>query len=180
MQSEKLLVWVDLEMTGLDPQRDVILEMATIITDNNLEIIAQGPEFVIHQPEEYLERMNDWVRKTHTASGLIEQVRASKISVTEAEQQTLDFIQQYCKKNTAPLCGNTVHQDRAFIRTYMRSIDEYLHYRIIDVSSVKELVRRWYPQNPKKDFVKPENHRALEDIKGSIVELAHYRMNFFV
>ena len=168
MQQENYLVWINLEMTGLNPQRDAILEIATIITNNNLEIIATGPEIIIHQPDSVLQGMGEWVRKTHQKSGLTEAVKKATTTLESAQQQTLNFIATHCKAHSAPLCGNSIYQDRAFLRNHMPAIDQYLHYRIIDVSSVKELVRRWYPTSKVKDFKKPDNHRALEDIKYSI------------
>jgi len=177
MNKEQNLVWIDLEMTGLDPARDVILEIATIITDSQLKIVAEGPSLVVHQPEDALSGMNKEVKEMHTKNGLIEKVRASKISAQEAEQQTLDFIKQYCKKNTSPLCGNSVWADKGFLKQYMPTINDYLHYRIIDVSTVKELVLRWYPEHP--EYEKGETHRALDDIRESIEELKQYRSTFF-
>jgi len=180
MISDKNFVWIDLEMTGLNPDVDVILEIATIITDEQLNIIDQGPHLIIGQFEEKLAVMNDWVKKTHTKSGLLDKVRASTVLVEEAEEQTMNFITQYCKAETAVLCGNSVWQDRAFMRKYMPRIIEYLNYRLIDVSSIKTVVRRWYPQSPQKDYKKDDKHRALDDILESIQELKHYRRYFFV
>jgi oligoribonuclease len=177
--SEKYIVWIDLEMTGLDLATDVILEIATIITDNNLAIIARGPSLVIHQPDAVLENMNSWCKEHHGKSGLTEAVKQSKMSLQEAEAQTLEFIKSYCKQATAPLAGNSVYQDRAFLVRYMPTLIDYLHYRIIDVSTVKELARRWYPNDPLVNFKKQETHRALTDIEESIKELDHYRQNFF-
>lgn len=176
---DDLLVWIDLEMTGLDPNKDSILEIATLITDNNLGLIAKGPELVIHQSNTVLEAMNDWCKKQHGKTGLTEAVRASTISLEEAERQTLEFIQTYCKKESSPLCGNTVYQDRAFLRKYMPKIDQFLHYRIVDTSSVKELVKRWYPKDPLTEFKKSDTHRALADIQESVNELKQYRDAFF-
>lgn len=173
------LVWIDLEMTGLDISRDTILEIATIITDNQLNVLAEGPSHVIHHTEETLAIMDAWNQKHHGQSGLINAVRASEMSMIAAEDAALIFIQAYCKKNTAPLCGNSVWQDRIFLRKYMPRLEEYLHYRIIDTSSIKEVVKRWYPESPHANFVKAENHRALEDIVQSIEELKHYRAYFF-
>lgn len=174
------LVWIDLEMTGLSLEKDVILEIATVITDNNLNIIACGPSIVINQSNILLDSMDQWNLEQHTKSGLFTEVQASSISVNDAQQMTLDFLKQYCEKNTAPLCGNTVWQDRLFLHKYMPLIDNYLHYRIIDVSSIKELIRRWYGKNPENMFIKPENHRACEDIKYSIEELKFYKNKFFL
>ena len=173
------LVWIDLEMTGLDPQHDVILEIATIITDNNLNIIATGPALIIHQPDHLLGAMNEWCIQHHTKSGLVAAVRASTTTSAQAEQETLDFIGQYCLPQTAILSGNSIFQDRAFLARYMPSIINFLHYRILDVSTVKELARRWYPTDPNNRFEKKETHRALTDIQESINELNHYRKHFF-
>jgi len=178
MQHDDYLVWMDLEMTGLEPDSDTILEIATIITDGNLNTIAEGPNLVVHQEESVLERMGDWCKQHHADSGLSERVRQSKLSMQDAEQQTLDFIAQYVKKGTSPLCGNSIHQDRRFLVPYMPNLEAYFHYRNIDVSTVKELVRRWYPkvERPKKQ----EEHLALADIRESIAELTFYRQQFFV
>lgn len=173
------LVWIDLEMTGLDPSKDVILEIATVVTTNNLELIAQGPNLVIHHPEEVLSQMDDWNKKHHGASGLLDAVRDSTITLELAQEQTLAFIAEYAQKNLSPLCGNSVWQDRRFLQKYMPLVDDFLNYRIIDVSSIKEVIKRWYPDDPYENFVKTENHRAAEDILQSIEELAHYRDYFF-
>lgn len=172
-------VWIDCEMTGLEIQKDVILEIATIITDVNLEIIAEGPELVIHQAERHLHDMIPIVKEMHEKSGLIEDVKASQMSLELAEQLTYDFIAQHCKKNAAVLAGNTVWQDGLFLRKYMPRISNYLHYRIVDVSSVKSLVHQWYPKDPYINFTKTKSHRALADIRESIAELKHYRKYFF-
>lgn len=172
-------VWIDCEMTGLEIQKDVILEIATIITDINLEIIAEGPELVIHQSDRHLHEMIPIVKEMHEKSGLTEDVRASHISLEEAERQTFEFITQYCKKNEAVLAGNTVWQDGLFLRKYMPRISQHLHYRIVDVSSVKCLVQQWYPKDPYINFTKTKSHRALADIRESIAELKHYRKYFF-
>jgi oligoribonuclease len=179
MQNNNYLVWIDLEMTGLNVETDVILEIATIITDNDLKIIAEGPRFVIHQSNEVLKTMHPWCVEQHGKSGLTEAVKKSTITEREAQEKTLEFIKEYCFPNTAPLCGNSVYQDKIFLRKYMPLIDRYVHYRIIDVTSIKECVRRWYPSNPATEFKKPETHRAMDDIKESIKELMHYRINFF-
>lgn len=179
MQSSNYLIWLDLEMTGLDPVRDAILEIATVITDNNLQIIAEGPSFVIHQPQETLSLMDAWNVKQHTESGLVDKVRQSTTTIAEAEQQTLQFLKQWCLAQTSPLCGNTVYQDRSFLRAYMPSLNNFFHYRLIDVSTIKELVQRWYPQHPQAFYLKKDVHRALEDVYAAIDELKHYRTNFF-
>ena len=172
-------VWIDCEMTGLEIQRDVILEIATIITDCNLEIIAEGPELVIHQSEHHLHEMIPIVKEMHEKSGLTIDVRASHISLDEAEHQTFEFITKYCKKNEAVLAGNTVWQDGLFLRKFMPRITNFLNYRIVDVSSVKCLVQQWYPKDPYIKFTKSKTHRALADIRESIAELKHYRKYFF-
>lgn len=174
------LVWLDLEMTGLNPEVDVILEIATIITDNQLNIIAEGPSLIINQPQSALDLMDDWVRKAHGKSGLTEAVSKSSIMLAVAQEETLDFIKTHCAYQEGVLAGNSVWQDRSFLRKYMPRIVEYLHYRIIDVSTVKELANRWYPQSQFLKFEKPDNHRALEDVHGSIKELAHYRKYYFI
>lgn len=180
MQLERKLVWIDLEMTGLNPATDVILEIATIITDGQLNILSHGPSLVIYQPEEALDKMNDVVRNIHSKSGLINAVRNSSTTIAEAERQTLEFIKKHCAHYQGLLAGNSVWNDRNFIAQYMPKIKEYLNYRLIDVTSIKELINQWYPSSPNREFVKPENHRALEDIEFSIAELAHYKKYFFI
>ncbi len=171
------LVWIDLEMTGLDPVENKIIEIATVVTDADLNIIAEGPNIAIFQPEEELEKMNEWNVEHHTANGLIEQVKESEVSDATAEVRTLDFLQEHCEQGQSPLCGNTIGQDRRFLRRYMPDLEEFFHYRSIDVSSVKELARRWYPEMG--NFRKPSGHRALDDIKSSIEEMRHYRETIF-
>ena len=173
------LVWMDLEMTGLDVEKEVIIEIATIITDSELNVLEEGPSIVIHQSNEYLSRMDEWNRKTHSASGLIQRVKESTTSVLEAEQLTLDFIKKYVPYNTSPLCGNSIGQDRRFIDIYMKEITDFLHYRNIDVTSVKELVKRWYPKGPKMPK-KSDAHMALIDIRESIDEMLFYREHYFI
>lgn len=172
------LIWMDLEMTGLNPQEDTILEIATIVTDINLNIIEVGPEIAIYQDDEVLDGMNEWCQVHHNQSGLVERVRNSKISLKEAEEQTLEFIQQHVPKGIAPLCGNSIHQDRNFLTAYMPKLNAHFHYRNVDVSTLKELVSRWYPNLEK--FEKQGKHTALEDIKESIDELKYYRKKIFV
>lgn len=172
------LVWMDLEMTGLDPRQDTILEIATIITDINLNIIEIGPEIAVYQSEEVIQGMNDWCQVHHKQSGLIDRVRESKISLKKAEQQTLAFIEQHVPKGTTPLCGNSIHQDRNFLSAHMPNLHDHFHYRNIDVSTIKELVYRWYPTLEK--FDKQGKHTALEDIKESIYELEYYREKVFL
>jgi oligoribonuclease len=172
------LVWVDLEMTGLDPERCAIVEIATIVTNVNLDVVEEGPNLVIHQPEEELAKMSDFVRELHTRSGLLERISTSNVSLEEATARTLAFLQRHVVKGTAPLCGNSVWKDRQFLERYMPDIAAQVHYRMIDVSALKELVRRWCPPEchaPRKK----ETHRALDDVRESIEELAHYRTLLF-
>ena len=172
------LVWMDLEMTGLDPEVDTILEIATIITDGQLNIVAEGPNLAVHQPDSVLEGMNDWCKQHHGDSGLTERVRSSDVSLAEAEQLTLDFIKVHVPERSSPLCGNSIHQDRRFLVKYMPEIEAYLHYRNVDVSTVKELVRRWYPDISQP--AKRGDHLALTDIRESISELKYYREKVFL
>jgi len=172
------LVWIDLEMTGLDLERHTICEIATIITDNDLNILAEGPELVIGLSEEWLEKMDPWCVEHHGESGLTERIKRSDVGMEEAEEATLEFIKRYVGPKGAPLCGNSVWQDRRFLEIYMPRIDDYLHYRIVDVSSIKELVYRWFPAEYRAPSKKNE-HRALEDIRESIEELQYYRANIF-
>ena len=169
------LVWMDMEMSGLDVSKEHILEIAVLITDGDLEIIAEGPSLVVHQPEEVLVGMDAWNRTHHGQSGLIERVQASTVSVEEAQAEVLAFLAAHVKPRTAPLAGNSVHQDRRFLAKYMPAVEEFLHYRIVDVSSVKELVGRWYPDAYSGRPGKRATHRALDDIRESIEELRYYR-----
>ncbi len=171
------LIWMDLEMTGLDPDKDVIIEMATIATDGNLNIIAEGPVLAIRQPEEKLLGMDEWNQTHHSESGLLERVRKEGVLEREAEARTLAFIEQHAEKRTAPLCGNTIWQDRRFLARYMPTLEAYLHYRIVDVSSLKELALRWRPALL-KGFAKKNAHTALADILESIEELRYYKEHF--
>jgi oligoribonuclease len=168
-----------MEMTGLTPETSTILEIATIVTDAQLEIIAEGPNLVIHQPEQILSAMDEWNTTQHSRSGLLQAVRDSTISLQEAEAQTLSFIQQYTLPKLSPLCGNSIHHDRLFLWLYMPRIIEHLSYRIVDVSSIKELAKRWYPDQLTLP-PKPDNHRALDDIRASINEMRFYRQHIFV
>jgi len=180
MAGSDILVWLDMEMTGLDPAKERIIEMATILTDGQLTEIAVGPDLVIHQGDEVLAAMDDWNKKHHGGSGLIERVKASTISDADAEAQTLEFIKQHIGAKDRPvLAGNSIHQDRRFIRRYMPALDARLHYRMVDVSTVKELGRRWYPAICAKQPQKKETHRALDDIRESIDELRWYRQHIF-
>lgn len=172
-----LLVWMDLEMSGLDPDVCTILEVATIVTDADLNVIAEGPDLVIHHDDAVLAAMDEWCTKHHAASGLTAGVRASTISLAEAEAQTFDFIAAHCGPRTAPLCGNTIWQDRRFLIRYMPRLEAHLHYRLVDVSTIKELARRWYPDL--KAPTKSDSHRAMDDIRESIAELKFYREQLF-
>ncbi|XP_008191053.1 oligoribonuclease, mitochondrial isoform X2 [Tribolium castaneum] len=168
-----------MEMTGLDVATDKIMEVACIITDGDLNIIAEGPDLIIHHPQNILDKMNEWCKTHHSKSGLSEACLKSKISVEEAQDKLMDFVAEYVTEKVSPLAGNSVYMDRLFLRKYMPRLHEYLHYRIIDVSTVKELCRRWnpdvYKEAPKKAF----SHRALSDIKESIEELKYYKSRFF-
>ncbi len=172
------MVWIDLEMTGLDPDKEGILEIASIVTDSDLKILAEGPRLVIHQGVRLLKAMDPWNRRQHRTSGLLEEVRQSKISVRKAEKMTLDFLKRFCERGKSPLCGNAVHHDRRFIVKYMPKLHRFLHYRHVDVSSLKDLIRRWYPKD-KSLPRKSDSHRALADIRESIEELRYYRENYF-
>ena len=172
------LVWLDLEMTGLNPEVDVIIESAVLITDSELEIIAEGPMLAIHASDEVLDGMDAWCKRTHGASGLVDRVRASTIDVAEAERLTLEFVKQHVPRNASPLCGNSIAHDRHFLRRYMPAFEAHLHYRNVDVSSIKELARRWYPEHMRPPR-KKGNHLALDDIRESIEELRWYRRFLF-
>lgn len=176
-QDPNALVWIDMEMTGLSPERDRIIEIATIITDSNLEVIAEGPVLAVHQSKALLSAMDEWNTRTHHATGLVERVMASEIDEQQAEQETLRFIQEYVPRNKSPLCGNSICQDRRFLARYMRDLESYLHYRNLDVSTVKELAKRWHPDLV-NGFEKQGTHRALDDIRESIAELRYYRTHF--
>ena len=178
MDKKLNLVWIDLEMTGLDPETDHILEIASLVTDGDLNIIAEGPEIIIHQPEEIIAGMNEWCVKQHGESGLTEKVRSSTISLEEAEKQTLKFIKKHTGRTKVPLCGNSIGQDRMFLLRYMPKITDHLHYRMVDVSSIKEVGLRWYPTMEK--FYKKATHRAMDDIRESVAELKFYRERLFV
>ncbi|MGP1834045.1 oligoribonuclease [Shewanella sp. TB7-MNA-CIBAN-0143] len=172
------LIWVDLEMTGLEPDVDRVIEIATLVTDQELNIIAQGPVLAIYQTDEVLAGMDDWNQKHHGESGLVDRVRASKCSEQDAITQTIDFLAQYVPKGASPMCGNSIGQDRRFLNKYMLELEEFFHYRNIDVSTVKELVRRWSPETM-NGFSKKNTHQALEDIKESIAEMQFYRKEVF-
>ncbi|WP_049241849.1 oligoribonuclease [Pseudomonas aeruginosa] len=177
MQNPQNLIWIDLEMTGLDPDRDVIIEMATIVTDSDLNTLAEGPVIAIHQPEEILAGMDEWNTRQHGQSGLTQRVRESTVSMAEAEAQTLVFLEQWVPKRSSPICGNSICQDRRFLYRHMPRLEGYFHYRNLDVSTLKELAARWAPQ-VRESFKKGNTHLALDDIRESIAELRHYRDHF--
>ena len=173
-QDPNALIWIDMEMSGLNTDTDKIIEIATIITDSQLELIAQGPVLAVHQSDTVLNTMDEWNTRTHGGSGLTQRVRESTLSEADAERQTLDFIQQHVAKNKSPLCGSSICQDRRFLARGMPQLEAYLHYRNLDVSSIKELVRRWKPEIC-AGFEKKNTHKALDDILESIAELKYYR-----
>ena len=176
-QNSENLIWIDLEMTGLDPDNDLIIEIATVVTDKYLNVLATGPVLAVHQSDEALAAMDDWNQKHHGQSGLIDRVKASTVDVAEAEKQTLEFLNQWVTEGASPMCGNSIGQDRRFLYRYMRQLEEYFHYRNIDVSTLKELAARWAPE-VKGSFQKQATHQALEDVIESIEELKHYREHF--
>ena len=178
-ENRSRIVWVDLEMSGLDIDKDHILEIACLITDGNLKIVAEGPEIIIHQSDEVLNGMDDWCTKHHGESGLTEAVKKSKISIQEADELMLDFVQKHTPYKCCPLAGNSIHMDRMFLNKYMKKFLNHLHYRIVDVSSIKELSYRWYPEEDKRKPSKKLSHRALDDINESIEELKFYREQIF-
>ena len=176
-----VLVWMDLEMTGLDPDRERIIELACVITTGQLELIAEGPDLVVHQSDDVLAAMDDWNKRHHGQSGLVDRVRASTTTEADAEAAVIAFIDAHVPpKERPPLAGNSIHQDRRFIHRYLPALDARLHYRMVDVSTVKELGRRWYPSIYDKRPAKNESHRALDDIRESIAELRFYRDNLFL
>ena len=176
-QDSQNLIWIDLEMTGLNPDSDLIIEIATVVTDKDLNILAQGPVIAVHQSDDALAAMDDWNQKHHGQSGLIDRVKVSTINDAEAEQLTIDFLKQWVPGNTSPICGNSIGQDRRFLYRYMPKLEAYFHYRNIDVSTLKELAARWAPQI-KDGFKKESSHQALDDIIESIEELRYYREQF--
>lgn len=173
------LIWIDLEMTGLDPDTDRIIEIATVVTDADLNILAEGPVFAIHQSDKVMNGMDEWNTRQHGNSGLTERVKNSTVTEAEAEKKTIEFLAQYVEANSSPICGNSICQDRRFLYRYMRELENYFHYRNLDVSTVKELARRWKPEVLSK-VEKKGSHLALDDIKDSIAELAVYREHFFL
>ncbi len=178
MKDKSNLIWIDLEMTGLDTQRDYIIEIASIVTDKNLNILAEGPNMIIHQPNEIINNMDEWNTSQHGRSGLIENVKASDINESRAEHDTIKFLERFVMKGQSPLCGNTICQDRRFLARCMPELESFCHYRNIDVSSIRELGKRWYYEDI-DNFQKNSNHRALDDIRDSIDELRYYRKTIF-
>ena len=177
-KAKKALIWIDLEMTGLDTQKDDIIEIATIITDDNLNILAEGPVMAIKVPDTTLNDMDDWCTKQHQLSGLTDRVRRSKITLSDAETATLEFLAKWVDKGVSPMCGNSICQDRRFLARQMPRLESYFHYRNLDVSSIKELCYRWRPDIA-SSYQKGGTHLALDDIRDSIRELRHYREHFF-
>lgn len=177
MKNNQNLIWIDLEMTGLNPERDLIIEIATVVTDANLNILAEGPVFAIHQDDAILAGMDEWNTRQHNQSGLVKRIQESNITEAHAEKATIEFLQTYLDKGKSPMCGNTICQDRRFLCKYMPELAEFFHYRNLDVSTLKELAIRWRPQLL-SGIVKQSKHLALDDIKDSIDELVYYRQHF--
>lgn len=178
MQELNRLIWIDLEMTGLLPESDVIIEIATIVTDADLKIIAEGPVYAIHQPDEILAGMDEWNTRQHGQSGLTQRVRDSRITAGEAEEETLKFLRKHVQSGDSPMCGNSICQDRRFLARGMPKLEAFFHYRNLDVSTLKELARRWKP-DVLNGMKKKSSHLAMDDIKDSIEELRYYRGKFF-
>ncbi|MEC6799068.1 oligoribonuclease [Photobacterium sp. S4TG1] len=176
--SDQNLIWIDLEMTGLDPETHKIIEIATVVTDPQLNVLAEGPVLAIYQPEAELEKMDDWCTNTHTNSGLVERIRQSTITEAQAVAQTIDFLEQWVPQGASPICGNSIGQDRRFLYKHMPKLEQYFHYRYLDVSTLKELTRRWKPELL-DGFSKQGSHLALDDIHDSIAELRYYREHIF-
>ncbi len=177
MNKKTNLIWIDLEMTGLVPESDVIIEIATVVTDAELNVLGEGPSLAIHQSDEILAGMDDWNTNQHTKSGLVERVKNSKISAAEAEKQTLNFLREFVDAGASPMCGNSICQDRRFLYNYMPGLEKFFHYRHIDVSTLKELASRWKPKAMAASN-KQSAHLALSDVYDSIEELKHYRAHF--
>ncbi|KXF82217.1 oligoribonuclease [Enterovibrio coralii] len=176
--SDKNLIWIDLEMTGLDPEVHKIIEIATVVTDAELNVLAEGPVIAIHQPDDELAKMDEWCTNTHTRSGLVDRVKASTVSEEQAIKETIQFLQQWVPAGVSPICGNSVGQDRRFLYQHMPDLERFFHYRTVDVSTIKELVRRWQPE-VLNGFSKKGTHLALDDIRESIEELRYYRTKIF-
>ncbi len=175
--NENNLIWIDLEMTGLDPKRDRIIEIATLVTDANLNVLAEGPVMAVYQSDAQLGLMDEWNVRTHTGSGLVERVKASTFDENAAQRATIEFLQQWVPAGKSPICGNSVGQDRRFLFNYMPELESYFHYRYLDVSTLKELARRWKPEIL-AGFNKQGTHQALDDIRESVAELSYYREHF--
>ena len=173
------LIWIDLEMTGLCPETDLIIEIATLVTNQHLNLIAEGPSLVIHQSKERMDQMDEWCTKQHGKTGLTQRVIDSNISAAEAEQATLTFLKQHVNANKSPMCGNSICQDRRFLAKYMPELEAFFHYRHIDVSTIKELANRWKPE-ASKGFKKSGSHLAMDDIRDSVAELKHYRSTWLL
>ena len=173
------LIWIDLEMTGLDPETDLIIEIATLVTDQDLNIIAEGPSLVVHQSQERMDQMDEWCTKQHGKTGLTAKVIASTINEQQAEAQTLEFLKNHVNQNKSPMCGNSICQDRRFLAKHMPTLEAFFHYRHIDVSTIKELANRWRPEAA-KGFKKTGTHLALDDIRESVAELSHYRQHWLM
>ncbi|MES1907282.1 MAG: hypothetical protein MHM6MM_000436 [Cercozoa sp. M6MM] len=177
--SERRMVWIDCEMTGLEPERHRLVEIAVVVTDHNLHTIASLDGIAIHQPKEVLQDMNDWCQKTFKKNGLLERIKASKLTTAEVERQVIDFLAQHVPVGWAPLCGNSIHQDRLFLRNEMPGLNEFLHYQIVDVSSIRNVGKRWLPLLTRQSPSKSNSHLALDDIRESIEELRFYRSALF-
>jgi len=178
-QGSNTLIWIDLEMTGLNPETDRVIEVATIVTDSQLNVLAEGPILAVHQSDAILNGMDDWNKRTHAATGLIERVKLSNLTEVDVERMTIDFLRQYVAKNKSPMCGNSICQDRRFLARCMPELEAWFHYRNLDVSSIKELVHRWKPEIA-NGLVKKNTHKAIDDIRESIEELKYYREHFLV
>ena len=179
MAKKSNLVWIDLEMTGLVPEAHVIIEIATLVTDGNLNVLAEGPVFAIQQPAPELDKMDEWNRTHHGASGLLQRVQDSRITTAMAEKDTLAFLAEWVEPNSSPMCGNSICQDRRFLARHMPELERFFHYRNLDVSTVKELARRWKPEIA-AGLIKQGKHLAMDDIRDSLAELQYYREHFFI
>ena len=179
MGKDDRLVWIDMEMTGLDPEKERVIEIAVLVSEGDLTLVAEGPDLVIHQSDEVLAAMDEWNTSHHGDSGLTDKVKASELSDADADEAVVAFLAEHCVPKRAVLAGNSIHQDRRFIRRYLPKLDAFLHYRQVDVSSIKELARRWYPETYNAAPKKKETHRAMDDIRESLAELAYYRAAIF-